>query len=366
MKKALRIILAMTMMVAMASVSLAVPIVDFFSTGGILYASESSMDGVPKYICRPKESVNRLSDYSVEAKPAEYGSIVYFKLTYAGDTWENSEEYGSENFSLDMIRNINIKTEWEQGGDLVDSVEVTVLKNESSASKITYFPAVVIKLKDSTATTAAEVIGTITLNKRQGKQEYRIKDAKIPVQFSVNYYFNYKLSYDEAKPFIIDHDQQFIYPGDPYLLKFNYDDEVELSFGRDPSEGTFTVDVSGQGKVLLLFDTVPNAAVEAANPNANMIFFGFNHVKFNRTGELFYVTETGKYIYELVDGMPVEIAGAKYDEADGGFRLHTHVLGNYVISDIPLVAPDPEEAKAAELSGVSRHNPVARKYSSRR
>lgn len=358
MKKALRIIFALTMMVVTASVSLAAPIVDFFSTGGILYAAESSMDGVPKYICRPKESTNRLSDYSVDAKPAEYGSIVYFKLTYAGDSWEN--------FSLDMIRNINIKTEWEQGGDLIDSVEVTVLKNESGVGELTYFPAVVFKLKDSTATTAAEVIGTITLNKRQGKQEYRIKDAKIPVQFSVNYYYNYKLFYDEAKPYIIDHDQQFIYPGDPYLLKFNYDDEVELSFGSESNEGTFTVDVSGQGKVLMLFDTMPNSAVEAANPNANMIFLGFNHVKFNRTGELFYETETGKYIYELVNGMPVEIADAEYDEADGGFRLHTHVLGNYVISDIPLVAPDPEAAKAAELSGVSRYNPVARTYSLRR
>lgn len=57
------------------------------------------------------------------------------------------------------------------------------------------------------------------------------------------------------------------------------------------------------------------------------IFLGFNHVKFNRTDEFFYETEVGKYIYELIDGMPVEFAGAEYDEAEGSFQFYTRVLG---------------------------------------
>ncbi len=359
MKKVLSAVLASAMMVAMASASLAAPVADFFSTGGILGAAEQDMDGVPEYMCRPKESVDGLGDYLVHSKPAEYGSSVYFELAHAGGSWEN--------FSLDMIRNFKIKTEWEQGGDLVESVEVAVLKKGRFSSEPVYFPALIIKLKDSTAVTDADVIGTITLNKRKGEQAYRIKDAEIPVQFTASYYYDYMQSYgDTLGLYVIDHDQQFICPGDPYLLKFDYDDEVELTFGSESNEGSFTVDVSGQGKVLLLFDTMSNSAVEAANPNANMLFFGFNHVQFNRTGEFFYETETGGYIYELIDGMPVEIAMAEYDQADGGFRFHTHVLGNYVISDIPLVAPDPEAAKAAELSGGARFNPVTRKYSTRR
>lgn len=350
MKKVLGAILAIAMVVSLATVSLALPPAGF-STGGILgprlYLGEND------YVCRPKGCNSLECDYFViDNHKAEYGSTVYLELTHAKGGWEH--------FSLDMIRNIKVKAEWEQGGDLVESVGVEVVKtlswNSTDYIYEAYFPALVIKLKDSTATTDTDLIGTVTLNKRKGDQEYRIKDAEIEVQFSVNYWNNYMHS---PETLIIDHDQQFVSPGEAYLLKFDYDDEVELSFGSEPNEGAFTVDVSGQGKVLMLYDTLPNAAVEAANPNANMIFFGFNHAKFNRTGEFFYETETGKYIYELVDGMLVEIAGAEYDEADEGFRFHTRVLGNYVISDIPLVAPDPKAAKAAEPDDETRLNLAA-------
>lgn len=348
MKKVISAILVMTMLVSLATVSFAKSATGF-STDGIqgprIYVGEND------YVCRPKGCAPLEGDYFViDRDGAEYGSTVFLELTHAKDDWEN--------FSLDMIRNMKVKAEWEEGGDLVEAVSVEIVRSLSwsleDSTFEAYFPALVIKLKESTATTDADLIGTVTLNKKKGDQPYHIKDAEIEVQFSICHYNNY-LRYEEL---LIDHDQEIIYPGEPHLLKFDYDDEVELSFGSESNEGTFTVDVSGQGKVLMLFDTMPNAAVEAANPNANMLFIGFNHVKFNRTGEFFYETETGKYIYELVDGMPVEIAGAEYDEADEGFRFHTRVLGNYVISDIPLVAPDPKAAKAAEPDDETRFNAV--------
>lgn len=347
MKKLMSAILALAMVVSLASVSFALP--TGFSTGGIL--GPRLFNEKNDYVCRPKGLDSLESDYWViDNRGAEYGSTIYLELLHAREIWEH--------FSLDMIRNMKVKAEWEEGGDLVESVSVEVVRslswNQKNSTYEAYYPALVIKLKESTDTTETDLVGTVTLNKRKGDQEYRIKDAEIQVQFAVGHFYNYVRFED----LLIDHDQQIIYPGDLHLLKFDYDDEVELTFGSEPNEGTFTVDVSGQGKVLMLFDTIPNAAVEAANPRAKMIFLGFNHVKFNRTGEFFYETETGRYLYELIDGMPVEIKGAEYDEADKGLRFYTRILGNYVISDIPLLAPDPAAAKAAAPNDETRLNPV--------
>lgn len=342
MKKFLSMVIAAAMVFAMTSVSLAMSagITKNFSKGGIT-GVRAVGDRAATY-SEPKGSDDVF--YSTTDRPAEYGSNVYIEFTYAGE------------YTLDMIRNLKIKTEWEQGGDLVESVDVVVLGVTRNKER-RYGPVIRIKLKDSTETADADVVGTLKLSKKTGDDKtFRFKDAEVPVAFTVSYFYNY-VTFDEL---LIDHDQEIIYPGDPHLLKFDYDDEVEFTFGREENEGTFTVDVSGQGKVLMLFDTMTNSAVEASNPDANMIFLGFNHVKFNRTGKFFYETETHKYIYELIDGVLKEVAGSEYDESEGGLVFSTRILGNYIISDIPLVAPDPAAAKAAELSGTDRYNPVSR------
>lgn len=355
MKKLLCVLLSAVLVVTLGVTALAepVPVDTPFSTGGILGLKH--YEGKPDYVICPK-GADIGDHYWMEAGggtlPAEYSATVILELVHAGEVWEN--------FSLDMIRNMKVKAEWEEGGDLVASVAVTVVRSTSWSdmdwtSSQGYFPALVIALKDSAAIADTDLIGTVTLNKSKGKQEYRIKDAEIPIEFAIDYWYSYR-KYDTLN---IDTDYQFISPGEQYLLRFDYDDEVEFSFGAEPNEGTFTVDVSGQGKLLLIYDTKPNAAVEKANPDARLVFFGFNNASFNRTGEFFYEIETGKYIYELIDGMPVMIAGAEYDESDGGFRFYTRKLGRYVISDVELNMPNPKQAKAEVLSGNDLHNPTA-------
>ena len=345
MKKILSVVLCVALVfsfsiVAAAEFNLGL-ITKGFSTGGIVGAG--TLDGVNGYTLFFVNGYDNLLYSSTGDCSAEYGSEVFVPMYSTIDC-------DFDGFKLDMIRSMKVKAEWEEGGDLIEAVSVTVIK-VLDPDETYYVPVIKIKLKDSESTSTADVMGKITLNKSKGEAAYRIKDAEVPVQFSVGY----RNSYREMPTYVIDQDKQFISAGDPYLLKFDYDDEVELSFGTEPNEGSFTVDVSGQGKLLLLYDTTPNTAVEAANPTANMVFFGFNNAQFNRTGEFFYETETGKYIYALVDGMPVAIAGAVYDEADGGFRFNTRTLGCYVISDIPLVAPNAEAAKAAVPSGTERY-----------
>ena len=80
-----------------------------------------------------------------------------------------------------------------------------------------------------------------------------------------------------------------------YVLKFDCDDEIEIAFGDDagdPNEGVFTVDVSGQDKLFIAFNTTPNETISAANEGKELFFVNFCGVRFNRTGE---------YVYELSD-----------------------------------------------------------------
>ena len=71
-------------------------------------------------------------------------------------------------------------------------------------------------------------------------------------------------------------------------------------------------------------------------PNADLSFFNGNGVTFNRTGEMFIPADAGTFIYEIKNGVPVEISDAKYDEHDEGFRFKTRTLGSYVVSDVML------------------------------
>ena len=125
-----------------------------------------------------------------------------------------------------------------------------------------------------------------------------------------------------------------------YVVKFNYDDEVEIAFGGDGdscNEGVFTVDVSGQDKLFIAFTTTPDEAIAAANEGKEMYFVNFCGVKFNRTGEYVYELEGAAAAYEIVDGKLVEIPKVKIENDEITFR--TRVLGRYVFAKSELVNP---------------------------
>ncbi|MBQ4538395.1 MAG: hypothetical protein II995_02160, partial [Oscillospiraceae bacterium] len=122
-----------------------------------------------------------------------------------------------------------------------------------------------------------------------------------------------------------------------YVLKFDCDDEIEIAFGTDPNEGTFTVDVSGQGKVFVKWNTKADEAIVAANPGVKMHFVNFNNVKFNRTGEFTYELEDVAAAYKVVDGALVEIPGLEIEDDEVFFN--TRVLESYVFADAELVNP---------------------------
>ena len=126
------------------------------------------------------------------------------------------------------------------------------------------------------------------------------------------------------------------------MLKFDCDEEVEFQFG-DPyaglNEGVFTVDVSGQGKVFLNWNTDANEALAAANPGVDMHFVNFNDVKFNRAGEFEYELEDVAAGYMVINNQLVPIPGLEIE--DDTARFTTNMLVPYVFATSELVNPAP-------------------------
>ena len=120
-----------------------------------------------------------------------------------------------------------------------------------------------------------------------------------------------------------------------YVLKFDNDDEVEIAFGGN--EGVFTVDVSGQDKLFIAFNTTPYESISAANEGKEMFFVNFCGIRFNRTGEYVYELEDAAAAYQIIDGKLTEIPNVKIENDEISFR--TNYLGSYVFAKSELVNP---------------------------
>ena len=313
-------------------------------------AANSAGDGVVlegPFVYNSDEDILRVADsFKSSEDVIEYGEPVYYLIideTVDADAPVSERKY---------TENLKVKGEWNMGDSVVESIQVIkkyvnadAAENECgiiTESGYYYFLEIVTADKKTTAET--DVAGVIEFDRKANSKKgvSKIKDCKVDVDFSV-FYPNTWLSNDE-----ITEDRADIEYDIPYVLKFNYDDEVELSFGSangGNNEGAFTVDVSGQGKVYLEYNTEPNEAIAAANEGAKLKFITFNGyngvgVKFNRVGEFVYEMEDGAYAYKVVDGNLVDIAGLEVD--DGEFKFNTNILESYVFSDTQLLIPEAE------------------------
>lgn len=309
MKKTFALVIAVAMVMSLAAVSFAADAGLTFGTTPLKYDGDKAVKTMDS------------------GRILEYGKAVYFQL-FEDDGETPVVDYAS-------VEKLKIKTKWEMGADLVESVAI-VKKNVGGE----YYYYVEIKVAAKETTSDADIVGTLTFNRKKDttKGLALIKDADVDVAFNVFYNNNYQ----DVVSLTITTDKADLKWDTNYALKFDCDDEVELSFGTTNggnNEGTFTVDISGQGKIFFKYTTKADDAIVAANPGAKVKFINFNNPKFNRTGEFMYEMEGGAYAYQIVDGKLTAIPGVEFDEADEAFYFYTRTLGSYVFSDVELVNP---------------------------
>lgn len=334
MKKTFALVLAIAMVMSLAAVSMAAEVV---MTG------LDSGNGVVAY--KYDADIDQMQDKGY----IEWGGTAYFPIVYTGS--ELTSIYG-------QVEKMKVKTSWEMGSDLVESVSIVKKYVESWKSGSTvstpaafvpgYYYFVAVKVVSKETYSDADIVGTLTFNMKADKDTSvgsntvgKTDDLDVDISFNVAYEYS---DWTDAKNAIVESDSFYIRYDRAYALKFSadIDDDVEFTFGgtegkSDENEGTFTVDCSGQGKLYMKLTTTANDAIVAANPTANLKFINFSNVKFNRTGEFAYEMEDGAYAYQVVDGKLVAIPGCEYDESDETFYFNTRVLGSYVFSDVELV-----------------------------
>jgi len=346
-KKTIALITAMIVMMSMAAVS-------FADGGHDEYVRSGTLTVYKNYF------VER-NDRFLEGAPVEYGDTVYYNIYDAADYHDDSsgEPFGGDRVAgKKFMEKVKIKTDFEMGGEIVEKVELVKMTAdlgnydpEYPGEKTEYFIAV--KLADKATTADADVVGTFEIDRKaiKGKDVGfdfdipKVDGMKVDFEFPVFYLRNWN---DFAEDFLVEDEVNLKY-NEMYALKFDSDEEVELSFGGkdgrfgdEPNEGTFTVDASGQGKVFIKWDTEPDEALAAANPGVDMHFVNFNDVKFNRTGEFVYEMENGVAAYMIHDGVITEMADC-YDASEGAFVFRTNVLCNYVFADEELFISTPED-----------------------
>jgi hypothetical protein len=290
-------------------------------------------------------TVSGAYDYSSESKkmsPAdafEYGDTVYFLL-------EESADEANPIAKKVYYEKVKVSTTIEMGEDIVEKVELVKMRaSMESAEEFTeYFIAV--KLADKAVTYDTDVVGTFEIDRKAIKGEDvglaynlpKVDGLKVDFAFPVFYTRNWV---NDADKYLVEDEVELLYDK-AYALKFESDEEVELLFGganNGLNEGTFTVDVSGQGKVFIKWNTKADEALAAANPGVDMHFVNFNHVKFNRSGEFVYEMEDGAHAYFMFDdGKYHEIPNA-YDASEEAFVFNTNVLANYIFANAELVIP---------------------------
>lgn len=316
----------------------------------------------------------------------QYGKSAYYALfTYdepkTGDddkeTWSGDEDTLRLVSNSEMVDGMKVKVDYEMGKDLVADGGVAIVKKRVSAATTSsllgpaltkadseYFYFIEIKVAAKEATSDSDIIATLEINKsKKGDDKaadgkglnYKVKDLQVDISTNVGYENSYLDSGLDNQLMVEGDSVEELEPETYYLLKYDYDEETELTFGLEPNEGTFTVDVSGQGKNLIWFDTLLNDAIADANPDAKIFALNFNNVKFNRTGEFTYEAEDMEYAYQLMADGSLKLIG-EFDGEEVTFK--TRVLGQYLFSDVELTAaPAAVEEPTVDVPTVDVTNP---------
>ena len=391
MKKLFAVVLAVAMVLSLAAVSFAAtgssssagPIGDEFEFAGI--GSEAlHYDAADYYSCL----FGLPAAYQMQALGAMYGDGDHLMMNNGYISYGAAAYYpikfktGGNEFvasDSDLIDGLKFKAEFEEGANLVNDISIVKMNVRSVVNTIfptpsanyeevketisngdNYLYFLKISVNPFITTGEEDIIGTVTFDCKDDDELKIIaegivyndaviketEDLKCSINFPVHVERHYTTT-DEAK--IYSGNEFDLEYGKLYSLKFDCDEEAELVFGGGSNsnlgqnsamnEGRFTVDVSGQGKVILNVTTTANEAIVAANPGAKMFFLNFNGVKFNRAGEFEYDLEDVKAAYMVVNNQLLPIPGVEIE--DDTVRFTTNMLVPYVFSTSELVNPTP-------------------------
>ena len=168
----------------------------------------------------------------------------------------------------------------------------------------------------------------------------------------------YPLDVTIAKDYIKEFDGDFGTFDNGAVVKFEKElGEIDIDFGE---EAMFTVDVTGQGRLNLIWNTDFNKEFAADYDYANIDFLTFvGEPSFNKTGVMYIYAPEDSFIYEVTEDGAKAI-NATWDEDYEAWTFRTRTLGSYAISDVELdektVTDDKDDSSSTTEDG-NKQNP---------
>ena len=297
-------------------------------------------------------SDNRAEDTS--ADEFEGGDQLVIPVSVYEDSGSKKGEYdttdkalGYLTYTSDYDRNVTVNHKWKVGKDLgvkvdVDWVNYSKVNNLSTGDS--QIMSVIITLPENETTKVEDLAGTIRVG-RTASTAKKGPEFKLDISF-----FS-----DATKKSNPDFDGGELTSGKTGIVSFEKEaGEIDIDF---EDTATFTVDVDGQGKLNLAWNTDFDKEFGAMYNYANLHFFTFEGTPaFNKTGTMMVYADKDTFIYEATEDGAKEI-DATYDEDYEAWVFKTRKLTSYVVSDVELTDKTVTEDNSSSTTDGGKDNP---------
>ena len=262
------------------------------------------------------------------------------------------ESYMKDAGDLDIdskdMKKYKVYADWKYGSDSIEVLGVDYKKIElfdTSWGGSDYRYVVVFKTSDDTTNAKdLDVAGTLKVGTSSSKAD------KVG---------SYDLDATITKAYINPFDGDFGSYDNGAVVKFEKDlGEIEIDFGE---LATFEVDVTGQGKLNLKWNTDFNKEFAAMYDYANIDFVTFEgEPSFNKNGTMYIYADEDTFIYEVTaDG--AKALKAEWNEDYEAWEFKTRKLTSYAISDVELdeqtVTEDKTDDESSKTDDGVKENP---------
>ena len=260
------------------------------------------------------------------------------------DTTVEDAEASWYTVNSDYDKKVVVRADWKVG-EAETSIEKIKFPDTTtlSTSDSKYVYCLVVTMPENNTNKKADVAGTVQV----GRSTSAAKDSigKTKVEFS--YYADATDNADVSKDLVKDKTG---------IVDFsNEDGEIDINF---EDVATFTVDVDGQGKLNLAWNTDFDKEFGAKYDYANLSFITFEGTpSFNKNGTLYiYAEDKNTFVYEVTeDG--AKAVDAKWNEDSEAWELKTRKLTKYVLSDVELDKQTVTEDTSSSTTNGGKDNP---------
>ena len=197
--------------------------------------------------------------------------------------------------------------------------------------------SLVITVPENDTNKVVDLVGSVQIGKTKS-------DAKKADKADVS------VSIAPAAQEVLTYNGETLVAGETGIYKFDEDGEIDIEFG---DQAMFTVDVTGQGKLNLAWNTDFDKEFAAMYDYANIDFVTFvGTPAFNKTGTLYIYADEDEFVYEVTaDG--AKAVKAEWNEDYEAWELKTRTLKSYAISDVELDEKTETEDKKDDSSSTT-------------